>query len=74
MMKSKILVNNNNDNKTSREDEGRGLASVGDGGDTLVLVLEDYIKKSKERVTITANNNINILSTDRRTTITRKQK
>ena len=57
----------------SRKEGGRGLARIEDSVDTSIRWLEDYIKKSKERlITATRNNPNNVRI--KRTTITRNLK
>ena len=57
----------------SRNEAGRGFASIEDSVDTSIRGLKDNIKKSKERLITAAKNNKNNKKINR-TTVTRKQK
>ena len=48
----------------SRNEGGRGLASVEDSVDTSIRRLEDYTKKNKERLITAIRNNTNNISTE----------
>ena len=58
----------------SRKEERKGFAGIEDCIDASIQGLEEYIKKSKERLITAANNSNNNISTDRKTTNTRKKK
>ena len=58
----------------SRKEVVRGLVNIEDCVDGSILELEEYIKKIKERSITVANNSISNISTDRKTTKSRKQK
>ena len=56
----------------SRKEEGRGLTNIENGVNAPIQWLEDYIKKSKERLIMTARNSTDTIMIDR--TTTKKQK
>ena len=58
----------------SRKEGGRGLANIEDCVETTIQQLEDYTKKSKDRLLMAANNSRCGIWTNRKTTKTRKQK
>ena len=57
----------------SRKEGGRGLTNIEDRVDASIQRLEDYIKKSKEKLITTTSNSSDNVRTNR-TTITKKQK
>ena len=56
----------------SRKEGGRGVTNIEDCIDVSTLELEEYIKKSKEKLITAVNNGSGNIRTKRKTTKTRK--
>ena len=57
----------------SRKEGGRGLANIENCVEATIQGLEEYTKKSEERLVMAANNSRCNIWTNRKTTKTRKQ-
>ena len=58
----------------SRKEGGKGLANIEDSVDASIRGVEDYIKKSKERLMTVASKTTDHIRTNRTTTETTEQK